>query len=377
MAKNIIHHSAAPTNEKTFYSDFDTAEFILSNEGRSLVMGSVRIEGELEMTVEGQLYGSTDVSYDSTVYLDQWAGAHSLCEQISVSAAGMTLETLSDYPRLVAAMSSGTQSQTDLFNSQNVCELRTSSQELSREVLMGEYLQLDPNDVAVARANPDFSFKPVTVLNNSAGVMPYRQVGPIKMTINLARIANVVYGPGAAASAPSYVLRNLRCVWRSVPDDGKKVAIDMVRHLSDRADIQSSQASIQLRMPAVCSSVFSTFISDADSKDQNSNTLALQRLPGVSVVEFLFSSATNTLLTYRLQSEVEVLERYIDALSNGSGTNGATLRNIYSNNVYGIGLSFGGELDLNAKPLTVQITSEVTNGAPWVMVNFFRSQLSL
>jgi hypothetical protein len=375
MAKNLIHHSAAPTNEKTSYRDFDNAEFILSNEGRSLVMGSVRIEGELEMTVQGELYGTTVTSSDNTVYFDQWAGAHSLCEQITVNAAGMTLETLSDYPRLVAAMSSGTQSQTDLFNSQNVCELRTSSQELSREVLMGEYLQVDPNDDAVARANPDFSFKPVTVLNNSAGVMPYRQVGPIKMTINLARIANVVYGPGANASAPSYVLRNLRCVWRSVPDDGKKVAIDMVRHLSNREDIQSSQASIQLRMPAVCSSVFSTFISEADSIDQNSNTLALQRPPGISAVEFLFSSATNTLLTYRLQSEVEILERYIDALSNGSGTNGATLRNIYSNNVYGIGLSFGGELDLNAKPLTVQITSQVVT--PWVMVNFFRSQLSL
>lgn len=377
MAQALIHHSAAPQNEKATYSDFDNVEFVLSNEGRSLVMGSVRIEGELNITVQGELFGLTNTSQDVTTYFDKYAGIHAVCEQMTTTAAGMTLETLSDYPRLVASIVSATQSQTDLFNSNNVCELRTPNEEMSREVLMGEYLQADPNDPNVARNAPDFSFKPVSVLNNSVGVMPYSKVGPIKISLNLARIADVVYGPGTAAANPSYALSNLRCTWRSVPDDGSPVQIDMIRHLSNRQDIQTSQASLQLRVPAVCTNMFANFIRRSAVGQVDPNTLALERPPGVSEVEFLFSDATNTLVTYRLRSEVEILERYLDALSNGMGVNAASLRNVYSNAVYGIGLSFDGELDLNSKPLTMQLSSQISNTNPFTAVFHFRSMLSL
>jgi hypothetical protein len=374
---NLMYHSAAPSNEKSSYTEYDSVEFVISNEGRSMQMGSVRVEGELAMTVEGELYGISNASDVKTVFLDMWSGAHGLCEQISVQAAGQMLETLSDYPRMVAAIVSGSQSQTDMFNSGNVCELKTPTLEVSREILMGEVLQADPNDPATRRNNPDFSFKPICVLNNTGGEMPYRQVGDIRLTLNLARMAEIAYGPGCAATNPSYVLQNLRCTWRSVPDDGQVVPITMIRHLSTRADIQSSQASIQMRVPAVCDSMFATFISRDSVGQQDDNTLALERPPGVSSIEFLFSDATNTLITYRLQDEVEILQRYIEALSTGSETSAATLRNVYSNAVWGVGLNFGTELDLNSRPLSLEITSEITNADAYQISAFFRSVLRL
>ena len=123
--------------------------------------------------------------------------------------------------------------------------------------------------------------------------------------------------------------------------------------------------------------MFANFIRRSAVGQVDPNTLALERPPGVSEVEFLFSDATNTLVTYRLRSEVEILERYLDSLSNGMGVNAASLRNVYSNAVYGIGLSFDGELDLNSKPLTMQLSSQISNTNPFTAVFHFRSMLSL
>ena len=378
----FVFHQCEPDNVKASYGAFDQCDMTISNEGRSFLLGSLRIEGELEVSpVNGEVYGSTNASYDKNVYYDRFAGAHSLVEQLSVEIGGGSAETLPNYARMVKSIVTGSQSQTDMINSDAVCELKAPALEITRETLMGNWLPGDPNaagtdlqKAAVQRQNPDFSFKPVCVLNNSVGSLAYAKTGDMRLTLNLARAADCLFGNSMAATV-EYTIKNLRCCWRSVPQDPKAAPVTLVRHLSIKQNIQSSTAALQLRVPAVCDSMFSTFQPQGDEGQPVPNALSLARPPGITQVQFLFSDATNKLITYSLRSQVEILERYADALSTGSQTSAITLRNVNDSDTFGCGLFFDGEVDLSNSKLTMTLDSAITNQDAYVVYSFFRSSL--
>lgn len=341
-----------------------------------MMLGSVRIEGVWNVTQQGEAFGATATSADDLVYYDRFLGAHACIEQVSVEAMNMgILETCSQYPRMVKAIVSGEGSQSAMMNTVNSVELKVPIQELARQALMGEWLQGDPNQADLYRTAPDFSFKPVCVLNNTAGFMPYRKSGDIRLTINLARYAEALFGVNASSANTSYSLSEVRVTWRSVPDDGSDEPIDLIRHLSLKQNIQSSFASLQLQVPAMCDAMYASFLPQGDEGQFVPNTAALAKPPGVSRVEFLFNDATNKLITYQLRSEVEIAERYKDAVQRGAPTSAITLRNIEGNDCYGIGLRFGQLLDLNTQKLSVNLQSEISNADAYVFTAFFVSPM--
>lgn len=377
-APRIVYHSVDPQNLKTTYTSFDQCDFLLSYEGRSLELGSVRIEAELEVSVGGELFGTTGTSQNQLVYMDSFTGAHAVVEQISTDVGGTMVETVPDYPRLVKAVTTATQSQTDMFNSGNVCELKAPCMEIAREILMGEHTPIDTGTAADNRINPDFSIRPMCSLNKAVGVLPYRKSGDVRVTINLARAADVLFGRDVAATS-TYVLRNLRCTFRSVPDQGPKFdqEIVMQRHLALKQNIASTQANLQMKVPAVCDSFLCTFLPQSEVGQNAPNVLALARPPGISEVQYMFNDAANQYITYRLTDQVEWLGRYLDAFRNADGTNAAKLGNVYSNQVFGLGLDFGGSIDLSRQKLSIAINSAVTNNDPYAAYLFFSSVLTL
>jgi len=380
-APRILYHSADPQNLKTTYTSSDQCDFLLSYEGRSLELGSVRLEAELEVTVAGELFGLTGASTDSLVYMDTFTGAHAVIQQISTDIGGTMVETVPDYPRLVKAITTATQSQTDMFNSGNVCELKTPSMEIAREVLMGEHVPITTGTTADDRINPDFSIKPLCSLNKAGQgqVLPYRKSGDVRVTINLARAADVLFGRDMGGTV-SYVLRNLRCTFRSVPDQGPKFdqPIVMQRHISMKHNIASTQANIQMKVPAVCDSFICTFLPKSEGGKDAPNVLALARPPGISEVQYMFNDATNQYITYRLTDQVQWLGRYLDSFQDSrDGTNAAKLGNVFSNQVFGLGLSFGGPIDLSRQKLSIAINSAVTNTSPYSVYLYFSSMLTI
>lgn len=377
-APRIVYHSVDPQNLKTTYTSFDQCDFLLSYEGRALELGSVRIEAELEVTVAGELFGLSATSQSDLVYCDPFTGAHAVVEQISTDIGGTMVETVPDYPRLVKAITTATQSQTDMFNSGNVCELKTPCMEIAREVLMGEHTPADTGTAADNRINPDFSIRPMCSLNKASGVLPYRKSGDVRVTINLARAADVLFGKDMTGS--SYVLRNLRCTFRSMPDQGPKFdqPIVMQRHLALKQNIASTQANLQMKVPAVCDSFMCTFLSQSEVGQDAPNVLALARPPGISEVQFMFNDATNQYITYRLTDQVQWLGRYLDSFRDSrDGTNAAKLGNVFSNQVFGLGLDFGGPIDLSRQKLSIAINSDVSNTSPYAAYLFFSSMLTL
>jgi len=383
----VLYHSVEPQNLKEKYQQYENIDFVLSFEGRSLELGSVRIEGEWEVTTDANQvlpFGSRrDDNTDDIILYDRFVGAHSLIESLSVSMSGSQIDHVQDYARFIKMKTTATKSQTDMFNAENACEMKVPSYELAREQLMGEVVAANPgnNDAGVSlydpmRNNPDFSIKPVCVLNNASGALPYRKSGDIHLTINLARVGAALFGFDVDNDV-NYSVKNLRVFFRSAADAGPQFdqPILATRVLSVKQNFDTTNASLQVRVPAVCNGVSVSALETDKVNSLTANVLDLDKIESVTQVEYLFNDATNQLITYRLRSQPEWIERYLDSFKDGENKNAATFSNIASNNAWGLGLNFGGAIDLSNQNFALQINREDTT--PYTMYFYFHSFVSL
>ena len=383
----VLYHSVEPQNLKEKYQQYENIDFVLSFEGRSLELGSVRIEGEWEVTTDANQvlpFGSRrDDNTDDIILYDRFVGAHSLIESLSVSMSGSQIDHVQDYARFIKMKTTATKSQTDMFNAENACEMKVPSYELAREQLMGEVVAANPgnNGAGVSlydpmRNNPDFSIKPVCVLNNASGALPYRKSGDIHLTINLARVGAALFGFDVDNDV-NYSVKNLRVFFRSAADAGPQFdqPILATRVLSVKQNFDTTNASLQVRVPAVCNGVSVSALETDKVNSLTANVLDLDKIESVTQVEYLFNDATNQLITYRLRSQPEWIERYLDSFKDGENKNAATFSNIASNNAWGLGLNFGGAIDLSNQNFALQINREDTT--PYTMYFYFHSFVSL
>lgn len=388
--QRVVYHSAEPQNLLASYPEYSNVDFILSFEGRSLELGSVRIEGEFEVTTGagnvpyGTRRAGDGVNTSQVILVDNFVGAHAICESVSVAINGSQAEHIQDYARYVKMNTTATQSQGNMFEANNACEMKTPSLELMREQLMGETVPEDPGNVDggetlydVMRNNPDFSFKPMCVLNEAFGALPYRKSGDIRLTLNLARIGAVLFG-SSVDNDTKYSVKNLRCFFRSAMDGGPQMdkPLMMKRIISMKQNFTTTDASLQVRVPAVCSGVSVSALENDKLNDLNANVLDLDKINNLNRVEYLFNDSTNQLITYRLRNATEWIERYLDSFKDSeSGENAANISNLISNVAWGLGLDFGGQIDLSNQNFALQLNREDTT--PYTIYFYFHSMLSL
>lgn len=384
----VLYHSVEPQNLLGSYPEFTNVDFLLSFEGRSLELNSVRLEGELEVTTTaGNVpFGSINpANFDDLIFIDNFVGAHALLESVSVSINGAQVDHLQDYPRYVKMMTTATKSQGNMFEAENACEMKTPSLELMRQQLMGEVVPEDPGNAVdtgnplydTMRNNPDFSIKPLCVLNQARGALPYRKSGDVRVTINTARIGAVLFGLNVDGNT-KYSLKNLRMSFRSSVDAGPQNDRDILarRVLSIKQNYSTTDASLQVRVPAVCNAVSVSALESAKLNDLNENNNSLDKIDGLERVEYLFNDSTNQMVTYRLRNQSEWIERYLDSFRSASmKENAATLSNIASNNVWGLGLDFGSGIDLRNQNFSLQLSRSGTT--PYTVYFYFHSFLTL
>jgi len=362
----IVYGSVDPQNVKATYQQGDNIDFLMAFPGRSLELGSVRLEGVFKTFIGGNECPTQAAPDIDVVFIDHFVGAHSVLSSIQTSMGGSQLETISDYPRWIKMHTTATKSQTDMLNSENVCELKSPNTAAARVMLMGEAPQAltgaaqnsAPNHVA-----PDFSFKPAFVLNSASGLLPYRKSGDVRVMITLEQIVNVLFGKDTTLAGTRYELSELRLTYRTVPDAGPQfdqpVALRRLVSVSETFD--TTQANLNMRVPAVCSAFHCSFMRTSQIGDAADNYLSLERIPGLSAVQYTYNDSTNALVSYQLENQVEWLGRYLDSFGDHRyGTNAASLSNIYGNACFGLGLDLGGPVDLSRQKLSIQITSGVT-----------------
>jgi len=369
---SINYSSAIPENNKASYGEFDSVDFVLTFANASLKLGSLRLEGELEVITGagGAFLNDAGNTNDSILY-DKFVGAHGLCESIQTEMLGEVYESIGNYPRMVKQYAVARNNVSDLFNSDRVCEMRVPYDEMGRALLKG--IESPVAIVPPIRENPDFSIKIDTILNSSVEELPYSKSGAIKVSVNLARNIDFFHGKDVDATT-KYSIKDLRLVYRTIPRETNNNPIVLRRRFNITQSVQSSLANIQSKVPSAAVEAFTaTFQEQAHANQFFYNNTDLDKIPTLRELTFLFNDQSSANITYEIKKNSVVVDKFIEALGD-THKNSMAVGNMNNNNGYGVGLRMsGGVIDLRNQKFSVQINSDISNVRPLLMHMFFHT----
>lgn len=371
------YHIVNPANVKSEYTQFNTVDFEMSFENRKLVGNMLRLNFKVDWEAARDL--------DKKQMWDSFVGGHSLIDRIDVYMANVgVIESISDYPRYVSAISKPALSVEDVaFNSQFVCEGRTASSELSNKLLLGT---IDIDKVAAAswadlvnfREPLDVSLKLQCCLNKMLGdnLLPFVKSGMLRLSVQLSKTFYALFGDADL----NYQLKDMSLFFMSMPDDGVYSSQYTMRVVTGLPQsLQSTFSNLSIKAPIIADSMFATAIRQADLDISTSNSLANQRIPDVTELEFIFNDSFSQEITYTFRdSETDILENYIKAVNKVIDSNSCSLDRMAANDSWGLGLYFGGQfLDLSRNKIGINIRSSINSTDPYVLYLFFSGIISI
>tara|TARA_R110000851_G_scaffold7688_2_gene29665 strand:- start:1211 stop:2416 length:1206 start_codon:yes stop_codon:yes gene_type:complete len=397
---NYLYHSVETENVKDTYTEYDTVDFNLDFHNRALVCGSVRLEGEIEILTSGpaRLSGGERLSNDSSI------GAHhyfSSCVT-TIQQVGI-IENATELPRYAKMETATSLIDNDMLQSKYVCELRSPAEEIQWTLMQ----PLCPTDLgggatgtdinqhrgsgfcALAKytggnfnstvfSDPDFSIKPYIALNKVVGgnnILNYTETGTVKLSFSLARNNEVLFGPDM--DNHTYVLKNLRVCFVSVPPTPKPIPVNLRATLCLKSNVNSNLSNQSSRVPAICDSVALSFLDLTHEVSQRFNNLALERPPNLAKMRFMFNDSTSKYISYELKTQVEIVAEGLKALSEGSTSNNVRLDTLNANKGFVAGLKFGEQVPLQKQKFNVQIESGIKTARPFLMFAYFKSLLTV
>lgn len=385
MASNYSYHRILPQNAKDSYKEFDVVDFELDYPERALLLGTVRLEGEVEAVVDSTITLNRDVATTIGINADKLdirydgrAGAHGLIENVTTTMNGQVVESLGDYGRYCKMSTIAMSSPDDTScNSSQVCEMKAGRDSITNNILKGETVETDPtmSDAIPVRKNPDFSIKPRICLNGGQGALPSRRASNLQVSFNLARNFGVLYGLDMA-SVVSYNLKNLRLTFVSVPDDGSNTPIPCRAKINVKQSIQSSQANVNVRVNAPCDAVSISFNVQSQENSPKYNNLVCHPVPNLTSTQFLFNNSTNSLVSYQIRNNAEILDRAIDSFVDAD-KNSLSPPIVANGDNFLMGLNFDEVIPLGNQKFSVELQSSVSNLVPLVMYMYFHSTIEL
>tara|TARA_R110001592_G_scaffold9704_9_gene51373 strand:- start:3292 stop:4437 length:1146 start_codon:yes stop_codon:yes gene_type:complete len=379
---NLIYHIVTPENDNpNGFQEFDMIDFVLNYPDRKLLSNTVRLVGDVLVT---STKADNNVFATNNIYLDNLTGAHSFFDsmQTSIDSVGQ-IENILEYSKYVKAKALATTSPSDLFKASAVCEMKAPNHSWSRVTLKG----VNATRADDARTdNANFSIKPDICLNSmfsetGDNSLSYRKSGQIRVSVRVNRGLSAVFGPSvpetSAIGSLTITLTNVRLHFQSILDDGQDSVLTMPNIINVKSTIQSSFANINCAVPAICRGVTATFIEQSKENSGLSNPLACNNVPQLSKLQFIYNNTVNnSLVSYQITDYPEMLERFKDSVSL-SRHSSASLLNVKHNNGFGIGLSFGGLMDLSRSRFNIQMTSAISNVSPFTINMFFHGVQTL
>ena len=373
------YRSVIPENIKDTYESYDQVDFVLTFENEAMLLNSVRFEGSVNVTQGGAPLNTT-ANYSKDIKLDRFVGAHSFIESIQTQFEGNMVENVTNYGRFVSMITRSTHGQGDMCNASAVCELKGSTDHITNMALKGVVPETPPPSLAenALRVDPDFSIKPLICVNSGEGsALPYSKSGVIRLSFNIARVGAALFGIDVDANT-NFSLSNLKVSYSTVPEtpDMRDQKIVMNTKLSISQSIQTSLANIAVKVPAVVNAVSCSFLAQGSENSLKDNTLALEKVPNVNQVQFMFNDSSSSYISFLLRDSVEIIGRYLDSFYE-SPRNAMTVSNLNNNNGYGIGLDFDDFVDLRNQKFNLQIDSAVSNLNPMIVYMYFHSIISV
>ena len=353
LQQRVLYHQVTPQSEKTTYTQFDQCSFLLSvGTGRSLLPQSVRVLGDIRLKRGADQFGDGGQCWDKNI------GAGSFIDSISVQTQNQgLLENIQNYARYVAMDSCATLNELDMLNSINMCELKVVNELQSLTLAKGIAPSLTTGTPVIR--DPDFSVKPLCCVNKMSRDLPFDKSGIVTLQLNLQRDMTAVFG-SAQDSNTTYEIRNLRVTYKSIADPKDPSPTEMGVVYNIKSNILSGTASISANVPAVCDSVAISFIQDQHDSVPVYNSYKLENVQGLEEVQYLFNDSTNSLIAYVIRDQTEMVERFLDAISNSSH-NQVSQQKWRSNGGFALGLNFEEPVDLSTNRFTMQLGSAATN----------------
>ena len=360
MSTPFLYHSVEPENSKATYNEYDNVDFVMNFEGRKLVCNTVRLEGSIRVSYNGlPLPVAAAGNVEKRIYIDPSIGIHSVVDSIQTSVLTLgSVENFNGYARYVGMTEDTTTNNNDMCNSENLCELKFPMLQMVPPVLHGEVAR----DNAGLNNPNSFSFKPQFILNTASEVngqglgMSFNKTGTIRVVFSLARINDVLFGPDVD-NTTSYEVSNLRLVFTSIPEDGvKNNTVHKVKY-HIKQSILSRTTNISSNIPAKCSGVSCSFITQAKENTLTDNSYNRETYPDLQELQFLFNNNTNEYITYQIRDNDEVLLRYLQSMGKMSKHSRAQLTELAGKHSYGVGLDFQGMVDLSSQTFNVVLNS--------------------
>lgn len=372
------YESVQPEALKDSYTEYDDVDFVTTFLGKKAVGNTYRLEGDLVVYKK-----DTDRPvFDDDIKIDPMVGAHSFVNSVKTTTQNQGLiENFQNYPRYVKMKTESTQTKDDMINSYNVCEMKAPDQSITKSLIRGNTQNQLPEAQRTIFDN-DFSIKLDFCLNNVVPLtqndrpeFSYLETGAIRISINLSRIFDALYGFDVDNDC-SYLLKNLRLSFMTVPDDGVIYKKVLKTKLSLEQSIQSSLANISTRVPALVRSVSTSYLKQSNMNSAVPNNNETEVLPLVDEVTYIFNDSTNRYISYNIKDREEMLYHYLNSFNN-RGENVTSINSLKSNNAFGLGLNLGTLVDFTNQKFNIQLKSSVTNSAPYQMFLYFHSEVEM
>ena len=351
---NILYHSARPLNDNSNgFGEFDSVDFEILDVGRKLMKNSVYIEADLVV----HSTGTTEVLAATNIGVNNNIGYHAFFESFSVDAKGQNQQNLQSYPRYVNVVNTASSNIGSVFSPQSQAEGIQVTEEAGRYVcqaVFGDHVDAGHEVTRTAQ----MCIKPKICLNSMMGDdYSFEKSGAIRLSFNLARNGTALQG-GAVTIASNYVLKNIRLRYMTMLDDGTQGAILMNSVTSVKQTMNSEQGNFSVKVPSkAVTGLVVTYISQANETSLTQDSYALEYLPNLDEIVYLFSDSQSKYISYNITDKDDMLALGLEALAAGgvkckvNSFQARASRNIIH------GLNFQSTVDLSSSPLAINLRS--------------------
>ena len=363
-----------PLSQKENYFAQENVDFLLNLDNTKLVPGSLVFEGEVAVYPDKTATPPLVAYAGENIMFDCRAGFHALFRDITTEFQNTgVVENLANYPRLVKMQTIAlTHDESLACESVNAVEGKLMSDSQTRGLLYG-------------RSNVDeyipFSVKPLICINKATGPIAGSATGQMRLRVRLAADEEFLFGAAFAQGTTGYIIKNLRCRYMTVPDDGKKQPIQLEVYQTFRSAVDSNNQNISTFIPGLVDSVHMSFIPQVNEGQATKNYLQCAVLPGIPPlgassdtytgghygIERLYyalSDVDSALVGFTMESREEIVLNALRSFKAPADRYGALIRHFnkedYSD-CYMAGIPLGGLIDFSRTKFAVEIQSKCTN----------------
>ncbi len=376
---NIQYHTveSETANASNSFSEFNTADFILTGEGRKYLKNSLRLEGTIVVKKNG-----VEKTLVDDFRLDNQIGFHGMIESVSTDVQSMSqIENLNQYPVYAKMLASSSMMAEDFCRADMVAEGRGAVDANGVYVLeaVAASNKQATGAAAVLTSEAPFCLKPNMCLNRmTGGDYSFNKYGYIRVSINFARSNHFLFGLDCDGTM-SYEVKNLKLRYTTVPEDGANVKILMNSFVSIKSTMNSQNASFQARVPSdAVLGVAMSFLKQTDESSAKENTYQLQKMPNINNIKFLFSDTQNRFISYTIDEVSDMLDRGVKSLRY-AGHSGAQPQMLHGNEGFIVGTPFNAVSSLRNTKFTtlIETDSPTISAQPVIVRSFFHTLVSI